>query len=150
MRAKVKDSLVEDLLSIPPLVQRIIRRKLLRDTLNTKVDISPPLFHIMCVLGEEGSLHIAEIGERVQVPRPQMTHLIDRLVKMGMVNREMGATDRRTINVSLTPGGREAMDEYKKAAKSLVKNRLSCLTDEELQELSVSLIKLRDILSKLS
>ena len=149
MKNKVRDSLVEDLLSIPPLVQRIVRRKLLKATINVKVDISPPLFHIMCIVGDDGPLHIAEIGERVQVPRPQMTHLIDRLVKMGMVSRETGSTDRRTINISLTQAGKEAIDDYKKAARSVVKMRLSGLDDEELQELSVSLIKLRDILSKL-
>jgi DNA-binding MarR family transcriptional regulator len=149
MKNKVRDSLVEDLLSIPPLVQRIIRRKLLKANVNVKVDISPPLFHIMCIVGEEGPLHIAEIGERIQVPRPQMTHLIDRLVKMGMVSRETGTTDRRTINVSLTTEGRGAIDDYKKAAKSIVKMQLSGLTDDELGDLSDSLVRLRDILSKL-
>ena len=149
MRNRVCDGLVEDLLSIPPLVQRIIRRKLLRNTAEIEIDISPPLFHIMFIVGEEGSLHIAEIGERLQIPRPQMTHLIDRLVSLELVERRSDTTDRRTINITLTEKGRKMIEEHDQLFKTCIKENLSCLTAEELQELSVSLRSLGDILSKL-
>ncbi len=41
------------------------------------------------------------------------------------------------------------MEEHDRLIKGSVKEKLSFLNDEELQELSVSLRKLRDILSKL-
>lgn len=149
MRDNVLDGVVEDMLSIPSLVHKIIRRKLLKVTASIRDDISPPLFLIMKVLDEASKLHIAEIGERLQIPRPQMTHLIDKLVKMEIVSRQTDTADRRIINISLTRNGKKVLDEFQRTVQSSVKIDLSCLTDEEVRELSVSMRKLRDILSKL-
>jgi DNA-binding MarR family transcriptional regulator len=74
---------------------------------------------------------------------------MDKLVKMGIVSRQKSATDRRVINILLTPYGRKMLEEFQKKVQRSVKMDLSCLTNEELQELSVSLRKLREILLKL-
>jgi DNA-binding MarR family transcriptional regulator len=103
----------------------------------------------MKMLEETGTLHIAEIGERLQIPKPQMTHLIDRLVSLGIVERRADTADRRIINIALTDKGRAMTVERDQLIKGIFKEKLSCLTSEELQELSVSLRKLGEILSKL-
>jgi MarR family 2-MHQ and catechol resistance regulon transcriptional repressor len=148
MKEEEQDILIEDLLSIPPLVHRVIRRKLLKAAANVREDISPPLFGIMKILDEAGTLHIAEIGDRLQLPRPQMTHLIDKLVEMEIVGRQTCADDRRIINVSLTSNGQRVLEEFLKAVRGSIKMDLSCLTDRDLQELSFSLRKLSEILLK--
>ncbi len=150
MRNNVLGSVVKDLLSIPPLIRRSIQRKLFRTALaQTGEDISLPHFEIMKTLEGAGTLHIAEIGERLQIPKPQMTHLIDRLVSLELVERQTDAVDRRIINIALTDKGRAVIEERDRIVKGIFKEKLSCLNDEELQELSVSLRKLSDILSKL-
>ncbi len=150
MRDDILNRITTDLLSVPPLIFRGVRRKLLKMALvNTKVDISPPHFEIMKLLDEAGTLHVAEIGERLLIARAQMTHLIDKLVDLGMVERQMDATDRRMINVVLTSEGRTIVEERDSNIKQATKETLSCLTDEELETLSDSLEKLRTILSKL-
>ena len=150
MENDIQDSLVDDMLSIPPLVHRVIRRKLLKAAATISDDISPPLFAVMNVLDESGTLHIAEIGERLQIPRPQMTHMIDRLVDMEIVSRQTRPDDRRIIDISLTSSGKKSLEEFKEAVRVNVKMDLSCcLTNEDLQDLSVSLRKLMNILSKL-
>jgi DNA-binding MarR family transcriptional regulator len=150
MRNSVLDGVVKDLLSIPPFIRRSIQRKLFRTALaRTGEDISLPHFEIMKTLEITGTLHIAEIGERLQIPKPQMTHLIDKLVSLEIVSRQTDTADRRIINITLTDKGRTIMDEQDRLIKGSIREKLSCLTDEELQELSVSLRKLRDILSKL-
>jgi len=100
-------------------------------------------------MDEEGTLHIAEIGERLQIPRPQMTHMIDKLVKMGIASRQDDPTDRRTINVVFTRNGKKVFEELHQAIKSSIKADLSDFTGEELQDLSLSLRKLRTLLSKM-
>ena len=150
MRNDVLENVVKDLLFVPPFVRRSIQRKVLKTALSLfKEDISLPHFEIIKTLEEAGTLHIAAIGERLQIPKSQMTHLIDRLVSLEIVARQTDATDRRTINIVLTDKGRKMMKEHDRVIKGRIKKRLSCLTGEELQELSVSLRKLRDILSKL-
>ncbi len=144
------DGVVRDFLSIPPLIRRSINKKVLKSAFaQTEEAISLPQFEIMKTLKEAGTKHIAEIGERLSIPKPQMTQLIDRLVSLEIVERQADATDRRVINIALTKKGRKMIEERDCLVKRSIEEKLSCLTDEELRELSVSLRKLSDILSKL-
>ena len=150
MRSDVLEKVAVDLLSIPPLIFRGVRRKLLKTALvDTGVDISPLHFEIMKLLHEAGTLHVAEIGERLRIARAQMTHLIDKLADLGIVERQMDTADRRMTNIVLTGKGEAILEEQDSNIKNAIKETLSCLTDEELQDLSDSLRKLRDILSRL-
>ena len=150
MRNDVLDSVIKDMLSLPPLIRRSFHRKVFKTAFTLiKEGISPPHFEIMRTLKETGRLHIAEIGERLQIPKPQMTHLIDRLVSLGIVVRQADVADRRIINIALTDKGKKMIEKHDRSIRGSIKENLSCLTNEELHELSVSLRKLRDILSKL-
>jgi DNA-binding MarR family transcriptional regulator len=150
MKPEILDSIAEDLFTIPPLIGRSIRRKLLRTAMaHIREDISPPHFEIMKTLEEAGTLHVTEIGERLQIPKPQMTHLIDKLVNLDMVERQPDTKDRRTINIALTRRGKTILKKHRKMIEDAIKKILASLTDEDLQELSTSLKKLREILSKL-
>ena len=150
MGIDIIESVAEDLLCIPPLIGRSIRRKLFKTALaNMHEDMSPPHFEIVKTLEEAGTLHITEIGERLQIPGPQLTRLMDRLVGLGIIERQTDPADRRTINVRLTGRGRSVLQEHDRLMRDAIKTTLSCLTNEELTELSVSLRKLRDIFSKL-
>ena len=150
MGSDVPGRVAVDLLSIPPLIFRIIRRKLIMTTLaDIDVDIKFPHFEIMTVLKEEGTLHVAEIGEKLQIAKAQMTHLIDKLVELDMVDRNTDEADRRTINITLTDTGGDFLELHESNILSAVREYLSSLEDEELEELSHSLRTLRDILLKL-
>ena len=149
MREDILEKVAVDLLSIPPLIFREIRKKLIKTAFaNIDVDITPLHFEIMALLKEAGTLHVAEIGERLQIARAQMTHLIDKLVDLDIVERKMDIADRRTINITLTGQGKVFLEEYKDRLTSAIIETMSRLTDEELEDLSNTLRKLRDILSK--
>jgi len=150
MHTDISGKVAVDLLSIPPLVFRIIRRKLIATTLaDIDVDIKFPHFEIMTVLKEEGTLHVAEIGERLQIAKAQMTHLIDKLVELEMVDRNIDTNDRRTINITLTEKGAVFMKSHENSIISAVREYISCLEEDELEALSLSLRTLRDTLLKL-
>jgi DNA-binding MarR family transcriptional regulator len=139
-----------DLLSIPPLVFRVIRKKLINIALaESNIDINFPHMQIMAVLKEEGTMHPAEIGERLLIAKAQMTHLIDKLVELDLVERNIGDIDRRTINITLTKKGIHLTEEHEKNVSNAVGEYVSCLEDSELETLSTSLRNLRDILFKL-
>jgi DNA-binding MarR family transcriptional regulator len=150
MRSDILDRITADLLSVPPLIFRGVRRKLLKIALvDIDVDISPLHFEIMALLKEAGTLHVAEIGERLQIARAQMTHLIDKLVDLGIVERQMDTADRRMTNIVLTSKGKTTIEEHDSSLRKAIRETLSCLTDKELEDLSDSLRKLRGILSRL-
>jgi len=150
MRDSMLGALADDLFSIPALIARASRRKLLKTAL-TSIDetITPLHFGIMRALSEVETMHVTAVGDTLQIPGPQMTRLVDRLVALGLVERRPDAADRRTINLALSEKGRMVIEEHGAAIRDSVKEALSCLSDEELQELSASLRALRDIFSRL-
>jgi DNA-binding MarR family transcriptional regulator len=138
-----------DLLSIPPLLFRSIRRKLF-EAARTEVDlnITPLHFEIMFHLDKEGTMHIAEIGDRLQIARAQMTQLIDKLVDLKMVKRQIDENDRRTINILLTRKGHIYIKKQTNSLNNVTREILSSLDANELEQISVSLRRLRDTLIK--
>lgn len=143
-------TLADDLFSIPALIVRASRRKLLKTALASIDETITPLhFGIMRALSEVETMHVTAVGEKLQIPGPQMTRLVDRLVALALVERRPDAADRRTINLALTEKGRALLEVHGAAVRESVKEALSCLSDEELRQLSRSLRTLRDIFSKL-
>ena len=150
MKKEILDSVAYDLFSTLPLIHRSIRNKLIKTVVTSfKEDIAPPHFEIMKLLDEAGTLHVAEIGERLLIARPQMTHLIDRLVELDIVERETNEEDRRMLNIRLKDKGKVIIKDRDKQVINATREALSGLTDDELQELSVSLKNLKDIFLKL-
>jgi MarR family 2-MHQ and catechol resistance regulon transcriptional repressor len=150
VREEILEKVAIDLLSIPPLIFREIRRKLIKTALaDIDVDTTPLHFEILRLLEKEGKLHVAEIGEKLHVAKAQMTHLIDKLVALQMVERKTDITDRRTINITLTGRGTAFLHEHKNRLVRTAVETMSHLTDEELEDLANTLKKLRDMLSRL-
>jgi len=150
MRGEISEKVALDLLSIPSLIFRLVRRKVVKPTLaDTNVEFKSLHFEIMHVLKNEGTLHPAKIGEKLLVAKAQMTHLIDKLVDLGFVKREMCADDRRTINLTLTDEGRKTLDEQDNLVIGAVEDNMASLSEEELENLSKSLRNLRDTLQKI-
>ena len=139
-----------DLLSVTPLVNRLIRRKLLFTTfVDADVDLKLLHFEIMHVLKDEGTMHPAKIGEKLLIAKAQMTHLIDKLVELDFVKRELDSVDRRTFNITLTEKGKRVLDEQDNLVFCAVSDIMSSLPETELESLSNALRSIRDILFKL-
>jgi DNA-binding MarR family transcriptional regulator len=150
VRGEIKGKVALDLLSIPSLIFRLVRRKVVRTTLaDTNLDIKALHFEVMHLLKDEGTLHPAKIGEKLLVAKAQMTHLSDKLVELGFVKREVSSDDRRTINLTLTEKGRKVLEEQDNLVINAVKDNMASLSDEEIETLSNSLRNMRDILFKL-
>jgi DNA-binding MarR family transcriptional regulator len=112
-------------------------------------NITPVHFEIMKMLEEGGTLHITQIGEKLQIPRPRMTQLIDKLVDTDMVERERNDIDRRTVNIMLSTKGKKFLKQHSKMIRKSMKTILSCLNANDLEDLSVSLRKLKYIFARL-
>lgn len=150
MRSETMSQVARDLLSVPPLIFRLIRRKLMRVTLaESDLKCKPLHFEILKVLRDEGTMHVAEIGDKLLIAKAQMTHLIDKLVTLGFVVREICPADRRTTNISLTPRGRKFLKEQDSLFLNAISDNMTSLSDKELEALSGSLQNLRDLLSRM-
>jgi len=143
----IVDEIIEDLFQIIPLIRKKYLRIESEDTVST--GISHRSMAIMSMLEREGSLPVSEIGKRLLISKPQMTHLIDKLIHLGIVDRLPDTSDRRIINIGLTPNGKAKLARDKEIVRGSIRKKLSCLEDKELEELSSSMRKVRDISSRL-
>lgn len=140
------DGIIADLLKS----FRLEYKKLLKADFNiVRPGLTTLHFLLMRALAESGSLPISEIGKKLSVPRPQMTHLTDQLISLGLVIRIPDAEDRRITRIGLTAGGRSVLAKCKELVRENVKNKLSYLGKEELAELSLLLKRLGIILAGL-
>ena len=150
MRKDILEKVATDLMSIPPLIFREIRSKLIKTTLAyIDADITPHHFEIIRLLDKEGNLHVAEIGDRLRIAKAQMTRLTDKLVDLKLVERQTDAADRRTCIISLSPRGQAVLEEHRASVMNAIRETMGQLSDEDLRDLSDTLRKLQDILSKL-
>jgi len=150
VRKDILERVAIDLLSIPPLIFRQIRRNLIKTTLaGIDAGITPHHFEIIRLLEKEGKLHVAEIGDRLQIARAQMTKLIDKLVDLKLVERQTDVADRRIAIITLSTHGKAVLEEHKTSIMNAIRETMKQLSDEDLKDLSDTLRKLQDTLSKL-
>lgn len=71
-------------------------------------------YDVLAALRRQGgtcSLPATALARETELSSGAMTNRIDRLEKRGLVRREAGAVDRRSVNVLLSPAGRELIDD---------------------------------------
>ena len=107
--------------------------------------LSEPLYNILRILRGVGGkgLPCLEIAERMVTAAPDITRLIDRLVKMGLVTRERHAEDRRVIHVQVNEAGLELLARLDEPVVTLHKTLLGHLTRKELAEINQLMVKAR-------
>jgi len=67
---------------------------------------------ILKILNISGTKTISEIALALQISRPAASKSIDRMVKTGFITRIQDSTDRRSQNITITPGGQKIISEY--------------------------------------
>ncbi len=68
------------------------------------------LLHIKGFPGREWAT-VGELAERLQAHHHGVVSLVSRCEKLGLVYRERGKTDRREVEVHLTPAGEQKVDQ---------------------------------------
>lgn len=87
-------------------------------------NLSPSQFNVLNLLHDCATgLTQSELSRQLIMHRSNVTGLIDRLEKRGLVHRADSATDRRAYRVALTPAGnalvREILPQYYAAAEQI-------------------------------
>jgi len=84
------------------------------------------------------------IKEKILVSNPDVSRLLDRLVKKGLVDREICPENRRKVNISVTESGIELFHKAHFKAKKAVMNYFEeQITEDEAVELKKILNKMR-------
>ena len=104
---------------------------------------------VLATVLKKGPLPTSEIGKRMDISKPYMTALIDKLIEERLVERIPDKNDRRVVNVAATKAGRDFFKEFRNRARESIKKNLSTLSSEDISSFHDSIENIRIIISKL-
>lgn len=90
----------------------------------------------------------ASIAEELGYVRAAITGIIDRLIKLGFVNREINPYDRRSLLISLTEKAREIIVDVDNFLEDTSRNILEGFEQSEVEEMAVYLQRIIDNLGE--
>lgn len=97
---------------------------------------------ILIVLSETGTITQRELTQRLGIQPGSTSEVIAKLENMGLVERTLSETDRRTADISLTEEGRGQAQEALRQRRQRHEEMFSALTDGEKEQLLSLLEKL--------
>jgi DNA-binding MarR family transcriptional regulator len=103
-------------------------------------------YHVLRILTDAGpgGLPCLEISRRLPTPAPDVTRLIDRLRRAGLVQRQRLAQDRRVVMIELSHQGTRVADRIVPALAEFYRERLAHMSADELAQLGHLLEKARE------
>jgi len=106
-------------------------------TLLKEYGVTPTQYNALRILrgAHPVAMSCKEVGERMVTPVPDVTRLVDRLEKRGLVERARGAEDRRVVEVSITEGGRAVLKRIDQPLAKWMSLELASLSDEQIEDL---------------
>lgn len=98
-------------------------------------DMTPPQFALLAFLWQQDDLTQVELSEISQVDRTTLGGLIDRLEKIGLVERRPHPQDRRAHLIRLTNKGKEMQAPLTEIAERVAVKFTSNLNQKDVKEL---------------
>lgn len=122
----------------------------IHDQFYKKFQITQIQFRALSVIYvcEERKVKLSVLSEKLNITRPSVTTLIDRMECAGLVERYSNKDDRRSIGVVITDKGREIMKTVLPNNKAFEISIADFLTEEEKVNLYKITIKLKEELNK--
>jgi len=100
-------------------------------------DLSANQYNVLRILrGSPDGLGCGEIANRMITRDPDMTRLLDRLEKRGLVSRCRESEDRRTVMTRITPEGLKLLEGLDETVQETHRQQLGHLGRQRLRELS--------------
>ena len=92
----------------------------------------------------DSGLACREIGERMVTRDPDITRLLDRMEKAGLIYRERAKTDRRVIKTAITDAGQKLLADLDAPVMEMHRKQLGHLSQEKLATLCELLEEARE------
>jgi len=124
--------------------------KFLADTRSPGTGLKFSHIKAVAAFHEDKSYTVKELAENGMIKLPNMSLMIDDLMKHGFAKKKRAKTDRRKVVVTLTPKGKKIRDKFISNRRKIVSSMLSKLDRNKQKELLNSIDKLAAILQEIA
>ncbi|TSA87482.1 MarR family transcriptional regulator [Deinococcus detaillensis] len=111
----------------------------------TALGLTAPQYRVLRQLRQVGAatpLSASELAERLGVTPGNLTGILDRLEQEGLLTRERGEQDRRSLQVCITPLGEDLMQEAVPALHAHLRELFSPLSSDDTAQMRALLERL--------
>lgn len=128
----------------------LIHNKLLNPNEMVKGSIIPPShMKVIFYLSKKKTMSVSNVAKCLDISKPNMTPIIDKLINEGFVHRYTDPNDRRKINIELTEKAYSFIEDKKSEMKSILIEKISFLHENDVLKLHSIINDMTEILSKL-
>lgn len=111
-------------------------------------ELTLPQYHLLEALRDTPELPVGELADRAGVAPPTATRMLDCLARDGFVERRHSETDRRSVLVSLTARGEQAVEQAHSVIEAWRRDIFERLDPSEREPAAQLLARLSQILQE--
>lgn len=106
--------------------------------------LTVPQYNVLRILrGSPDGLQTHQVVDRLVTRAPNITRVVDKLERKGLLTRCRSRSDRRVIGLRITPAGLRLLAELDEPMAASIREAMGGLDESELRELCVRLNRLR-------
>ncbi len=143
---RMLDEIADDLMTSLPM----FFRKVSRDEGHPGGKTFDPSRFVLHTVLAHGPVRMSEICRHTEISKPYMTAIMNKLIEEGLAERVSDPDDRRVVNIKITEAGKKELKDFSKRIREAVIKNLSSLGQEDISALHESVMKIRNITSKLN
>lgn len=102
-----------------------------------QIDLTTTQYNFLRTLAdaEANNLTVTELADKLLCTRGNVTRLVQRLVKSGLIQVGSDERDQRLVRISLTPAGQAKLAQAHRLHEASIQRRLAGLTPDQRQQL---------------
>ena len=98
-------------------------------------NINVNFFQYIDVIGDMEAPNYGELAQKLNLSKPAITAIVNKLIKQNLVYKEQSLTDKRTFYIKLTKNGLKIFNSCRLAHNDLEKYIAEKLTEDEYKQL---------------
>ena len=114
-----------------------------------KQNISVAQWRVMSLIHSEHEISSIQISQKILMDKSRVARAVEKLIEEGNVARSVNELDKRAYILELTEKGRALYKDIAKQAQHIHFRLVSSLSDQELQNVNIALIKFDGVLNGL-
>lgn len=112
----------------------LLKRQVFRIIAENKLGITPDQWVVMYCLWQENELSVGEISNRTKKDFANITRIVDKLEKLGYVNKVKSTKDSRSTNIHILPKADEIKKQLQNCWKESTDLAMRGISEKEQQE----------------
>lgn len=141
--------LIEELLDMNITFVRINKMINRKTPSEEEYSLAPTQMMALTVLKNQPPVNMTQLSELLDIPRQQLTKVIDALVSKGLVKRYTAPDNRKVVMVEITQKGRDCLHNLFFDAKSRLSKFLDFLSERQREDFMEALSTFKRIMSEI-